>query len=64
MLTLRFHFMHAFKVPFLFVKVQISVIKICKVKLTYLHSFYGKPFYYLLCKVDILYVISDILFRI
>ena len=26
--------------------------------------FYGKPFYYLLCKTDILYVISDILFRI
>ena len=25
---------------------------------------YGKPFYYLLCKVDILYVISDILYRI
>ena len=26
--------------------------------------FYGKPFYYLLCNVDILYVISDILYRI
>ena len=25
---------------------------------------YGKPFYYLLCKIDILYVISDILYRI
>ena len=25
---------------------------------------YGKPFYYLLSKTDILYVISDILYRI
>ena len=24
---------------------------------------YGKPFYYLLCRIDILYVISDILYR-
>ena len=27
-------------------------------------NIYGKPFYYLLCKVDILYVISDILYLI
>ena len=25
---------------------------------------YGKPFYYLLSKIDILYIISDILYRI
>ena len=25
---------------------------------------YGKPFYYLLSKTDILYIISDILYRI
>ena len=25
---------------------------------------YGKPFYYLLCKTDILYILSDILYRI
>ena len=31
------------------------------------HTFtgdYGKPFYYLLSKIDILYIISDILYRI
>ena len=27
-------------------------------------NFYGKPFYYLLSKIDILYIISDILYRI
>ena len=27
-------------------------------------AYYGKPFYYLLSKLDILYIISDILYRI
>ena len=27
-------------------------------------SLYGKPFYYLLCKIDILYIKSDILYNI
>ena len=27
-------------------------------------EFYGKPIYYLLSKIDILYIISDILYRI
>ena len=35
-----------------------------KIIYSYRSGFYGKPFYYLLCKIDILYVISDILYRI
>ena len=33
-------------------------------KISYISDIYGKPFYYLLCKIDILNVISDILYRI
>ena len=43
---------------------SISFYVLCVGVYICIYVFYGKPFYYLLCKIDILYIISNILYMI